>query len=89
MKIGQKVSFVDAKGDRHPATVTDIAGTGASGFKTLDLSYGDTEVKAVAHAGDQEEGEGFWLLHGERRPNEDEEKEEVKPAPVARRRGKQ
>lgn len=87
MKIGNKVSFVEAKGDRHQATVTEVSGTGKSGYKVLDLTYAnDGEAKNVAHSGDQEPGEGFWLLHGEKRPNEDEEKEESKPAPVARRK---
>lgn len=82
MKIGNRVAFVDAKGDRHQATITEVSGTGASGYKMLDLSFGDSEAKNVAHAGDQEPGEGFWLLKGEKGPAE----EEAKPAPVARRK---
>lgn len=85
MKVGGRVRFIDKKGDQHQATITEISGTGASGYKILDLKFADEEVKSVAHTGDQEDGEGFWLLPGEKRPNEDEE-ESTKAAPGARRK---
>lgn len=86
MQINQRVRFIDSKGDQHQATVTEVSGTGKSGYKILDLTFGAEEAKNVAHSGDQEPGEGFWLLHGEKRPNEDAEESTTKPA--AGRKGK-
>lgn len=65
MKIGNRVTYEDAKGKRHAATITEVAGTGASGYKTLDLTFEGGEAKNVAHAGDREKGEAFWLLESE------------------------
>lgn len=68
MRIGDRVTYVESKTKRHPATVTAIVGAGASNWKRLDLSYaGKTPTELltaadVAHAGDQAEGEGYWLL---------------------------
>ena len=76
MKTGQTVLYVDPKGKRHEATVAAIAGTGASGLKTLDLALEAGEVKNVPHRDDRESGAGFWLLVGEEAPS----------APVARRK---
>jgi hypothetical protein len=77
MKIGNRVTYY-SKGTHIPATITDVAGTGPSGYKTLDLSFKDGEAKDVPHGRDRKEGEDFWLLIGE--------KDEAPPAPVARRK---
>jgi hypothetical protein len=65
MKIGNRVTLVDAKGKSHAATVTDVAGTGASGYKTLDLAFDGGTAENVPHGRDSEKGEGFWLLETE------------------------
>lgn len=71
MKVGQEVSYVDADDKRHTATVTAIVGVGPSYSKQLDLEYGsgdDTQrLEGVYHELDAPDGEGFWLLKGERR----------------------
>lgn len=68
MQKNQEVSYVDAKGDRHIATITEIVGKGPSHYKTLDLSYRqdgkDRQAAAVPHENDAEPGEPFWLEKG-------------------------
>ena len=69
MKINQRVTFVDAKGKSHAATITEVSGTGPSGYKTLNLAFNDGATGGnatnVPHQGDQQKGEGFWLLETE------------------------
>jgi hypothetical protein len=65
MKIGNRVTYEDAKGKQHAATITEVSGTGPSGYKTLDLVFDGGTAENVPHAGDSEEGEAFWLLETE------------------------
>ena len=65
MQINQRVTFTDAKGKRHAATITEVPGTGASGYKTLDLAFEGGTATNVPHGRDSEKGEGFWLLETE------------------------
>ena len=65
MKIHQRVTYQDAKGKIHAATVTEVSGTGASGYKTLDLTFDGGTAKNVPHSVDHGKGEGFWLLETE------------------------
>jgi hypothetical protein len=65
MRIGQRITYEEAKGKRHAATVTAIGEPGASGRKTLDLAYDGGEAKGIAHGVDSEKGQGFWLLETE------------------------
>lgn len=65
MKIGNRVTYEDAKGKRHAATITEVPGTGASGYKTLDLTFDGGTATNVPHGRDSEKGEGFWLLETE------------------------
>ena len=79
MRIGQQVRYFDAKGKRHEATITAIAGSGASGNKALDLAVDDGAAENVPHGADHGRGDGFWLLEGE-------EIASTARAPEARRR---
>lgn len=65
MKQGQRVTYQDARGKRHAASVSEIAGTGPSGKKTLDLTYDGGEATNVPHGDDRRKGEAFWLLETE------------------------
>jgi hypothetical protein len=65
MKIGNRVTYEDPKGKRHAATITEVAGTGASGYKTLDLTFEGGTAEDVPHGRDSEKGEAFWLLETE------------------------
>ena len=69
MQINQRVTFIDAKGKSHAATITEVSGTGPSGYKTLDLAFNDGATGGnavnVPHSVDHEKGEGFWLLETE------------------------
>lgn len=77
MKVNQEVSFIDKDNKRHVATVADITGAGPSNYKTLNLRYNvagkPQTVENVPHEGDAKEGEGFWLLKGERRKRNPED----------------
>lgn len=68
MRLNDKCGFFDEAGSRHLATITGIPGTGASGFKTLDLTYRDegetVEEKGVPHENDAGPGEAFWIEKG-------------------------
>lgn len=68
MRINDKVGLFDENGNRHSATITAVPGTGASGFKTLNLTYreaGETvEEKDVPHQNDAGSGEAFWIEKG-------------------------
>lgn len=89
MKEGQRVTYVDAGGKAHRATVSAVAGTGKSGYKTLDLTVGDETLEGVQHAGDVEAGEAHWTLESTRTAEKSAEQmaEEAEPKP-AKRRGK-
>ena len=65
MQINQRVTFIDAKGKSHAATITEVSGTGASGYKLLDLTFDGGTAANVPHAGDRGPKEGFWLLETE------------------------
>ena len=65
MQINQRVTFVDAKGKSHAATITEVSGTGLSGYKLLDLTFDGGTAANVPHAGDGGPKEGFWLLETE------------------------
>jgi hypothetical protein len=65
MQINQRVTFIDARGKSHAATITEVAGTGLSGYKLLDLTYDGGTAVNVPHAGDRGPKEGFWLLETE------------------------
>lgn len=82
MRTGQEVRYIDAKGNAHTATITEVLGrTGRnSNYKILNLSYTDkgkeVTVEKVAYQADAEPKQGFWLQKGERL------KEEATPEPV-------
>jgi hypothetical protein len=88
MKLGDKVTLVDEKGERQTAHVTAVPGTGKSGFKTLDLEYKGGTAANVPHGEDREEGACYWLLPREKdEPPEAPEAEA--PAPkAAKKKGK-
>jgi hypothetical protein len=65
MKIGNRVTFTDAKGNEHAATITEVSGTGVSGYKMLDITFDGGTATNVPHAKDAEEGKAFWLLETE------------------------
>lgn len=66
MRIGHLITYVDTRGNEHPATLTEITGGGPSGYKEVTLKHGekqDIEVKAVPHYLDAKNGKGpYWLL---------------------------
>lgn len=68
MKVGQPVRYVDTKDAVHNAEVLSIIGSGESGAKMLNLSYGrDLIATSVLHEVDAAPGQDFWLLKGEKR----------------------
>jgi hypothetical protein len=80
MRIGKQVTYY-LKGTQAPATVTAVSGTGASGKKTLNLSFDGGTATAAPHGDDRVEGEGFWLLESEK-----DEAPSTTRTPVARRK---
>lgn len=90
MKVGQEVSYITADNERDVVEVAAIVGEGPSLNKRLDLRWKEggeeQEAKDVPHEVDAEEGEGFWLIKGERRTRSPKDSpvtakkvEEVKP----------
>lgn len=75
MKRNAPVTFIDASGVAHEATIVDIVGAGPSHYKLLDLTFmigGEVfEEAAVPHANDRAAGSGFWLQIGEAAPESD------------------
>ena len=73
MRIGQAVTYIDAKGDKHAAVVVDIVGLDKkSRRKLLDLEYmKGSELKIAQsvpnHMDLEPDGQNCWLLKGERR----------------------
>jgi len=66
MRIGDRVTYEDARGKRHAASVTALAGTGKSGAKMLDLSFDGGTATNVPHSGDIGDGSaGCWHLASE------------------------
>lgn len=62
MRIGDRVTYVDPRGKRHAATITAVPGTGASGFKTLNVAFDGGNADEVVHGRDRVKGAGYWLL---------------------------
>lgn len=61
MRPGVAVTYM-VRGTAYPATVTAVVGSGASGYKRLDLSYGDEQATDVPHVTDATEGQARWTL---------------------------
>lgn len=76
MRVGQKVSFIDLKDERHTGTIVDIVGTGASLFKKLNIQVGGQTVEDVPHENDAEVGDEFWLELGAKRKSVEKREEE-------------
>lgn len=84
MKLGQQITYVDAKGKKHGATVTAVPDTGASGNKVVDLTYADGAVARVLHGNDRVKGQGYWLLVSEvENPPDRRAPEEKQPIALA------
>lgn len=67
MRIGNVVTYRDSRGGNYPATVTNVVGSGESGYKLLDLEYFlDSErfaPQSVPHVGDaHSEDADYWYL---------------------------
>lgn len=65
MKAGGQVFYVDVRGVSSLATITEVSGTGASGFKRLSLAGDLFTVTDVPYRDDAEHGAGYWILVGE------------------------
>lgn len=62
MRIGDQVLYRNGASIR-PATVSAVVGSGASGFKRLDLALGSAITALdVPHEGDASDGQSAWAL---------------------------
>lgn len=63
MRLGQAVVYVDANGDRHPAVVAGVHGSGPSMRKVIDVEYacGSARAQNVWHGADTFAGFAHWL----------------------------
>jgi hypothetical protein len=64
MRPGQSVTYLRSDGAGRPATVTGLSGSGASGYKVLDLLVDGRPVSGVPHATDRVAGSGYWVVPG-------------------------
>jgi hypothetical protein len=83
MRAGGSVTYVDQRGVLHPATITEVSGTGASGAKLLDLTGDSFTATDVPHRDDAEKGAAYWHPEGlERRTAEPVKVEEPESARI-------
>ena len=58
MKPGKQVVYVKGRA-RKTGTITEITGSGPSGYKTLSLQFAKGTAKDVPHRQD-DAGQGYW-----------------------------